>query len=70
LVSLGLGGCKSHARRFPFALSSPVMAFAGADNFDSLARAARWLPVGEEQSAQRDTNGGRQKKAYEKQKSR
>ena len=39
------------------------MAFAGADNFDSLARAARWLPVGEEQSAQRDTNGGRQKKS-------
>ena len=44
------------------------MAFAGAKKLGSLARAARWLPPGEEPSKRRDTNGGRQKKAYEKQK--
>jgi len=67
-VSLGLGGCKTHARRLPFTLSASVMAFAGAKKLGSLARAARWLPPGEEPSKRRDTNGGRQKKAYEKQK--
>jgi len=61
----GLGGCKSHARRLPFAPSPPVMPFAGAKISGSLARAARWLPAGEEPSPQRDTDGEHQKKAYE-----
>jgi hypothetical protein len=63
LLLWGLDDCKRPARRLPFTLSASVMAFAGAKTFSSLAQAARWLPVSEEQSAQRDTNGGRQKKS-------
>jgi len=62
----GLGGCKSQARRLPFTLSPPVMPFADAKISPSLARAARWLPVSEEPSPRRDTDGEHQKKAYEK----
>jgi len=40
------------------------MPFAGVKISHPLARAARWLPVGEEPSPQRDTNGDHQKKAY------
>jgi hypothetical protein len=58
----GLGGCKSPARRRPFALAPSVRPFAGAKTFRSLARAARWLPVREEPSPQRDTDGDHQKK--------
>ena len=63
----GLGGCKSHARRLPFALSPPVMLFAGAKISPSLARAARWLPVSEEPSPRRETDGEHQKKLMKNQ---
>ena len=43
------------------------MPFAGAKISGSLARAARWLPAGEEPSPQRDTDGEHQKKLMKNQ---
>ena len=65
----GLAAAKAPPAVSPLPFRRRSWLFAGAKTSGSLARAARWLPVGEEPSKQRDTNGGHQKKAYEKQKS-